>query len=166
MYPYIEQSDFFSKKNYETYVVKEIKEMTKEEIISKLPYSKPFLFVDDIHSIDENGVEGTYTFDENLDFYKGHFKDNPVTPGVILTETMAQIGLVCLGIYLNEGKEIKNIGFTSSEVEFLKPVYPNEKVTVISEKIYYRFGKLKCKVKMLNEKNEEVCSGTLAGMIV
>jgi 3-hydroxyacyl-[acyl-carrier-protein] dehydratase len=140
--------------------------MTKKEIIEKLPYSKPFLFVDEILSVDENRVEGTYTFDENLDFYKGHFKENPITPGVILTETMAQIGLVCLGIYLNEGKGIQNIGFTSSEIEFLKPVFPNEKVTVISEKIYYRFGKLKCKVKMLNEKDEEVCSGTLAGMIL
>ena len=79
---------------------------------------------------------------------------------------MAQIGLVCLGIYLNEGKIIENIAFTSSEVEYLKPVYPNEKVTVISEKVYYRFGKLKCKVKMLNEKKEEVCSGILAGMII
>ncbi len=140
--------------------------MTKQEIIARLPYSKPFLFVDDILLINENGVEGTFTFDENLDFYKGHFKENPITPGVILTETMAQIGLVCLGIFLNKENEIKNIGFTSSEVEFLKPVYPKEKVTVISEKIYYRFGKLKCKVKMLNEKKEEVCSGILAGMIV
>jgi 3-hydroxyacyl-[acyl-carrier-protein] dehydratase len=140
--------------------------MTKQEIIYKLPYSKPFLFVDEILFIDENSVEGSFIFKENLDFYKGHFKNNPITPGVILTETMAQIGLVCLGIYLNDGKEIKNIGFTSLEVEFLKPVYPNEKVTVISEKVYFRFGKLKCKVKMLNEKNEEVCSGTLAGMIV
>ena len=140
--------------------------MTKDALILKLPYSKPFLFVDEILFIDADRVEGTFTFDENLDFYKGHFTNNPVTPGVILTETMAQIGLVCLGIYLNEGKEIKNIGFTSSEVEFLKPVYPNEKVTVISEKIYYRFGKLKCKVKMINERNEEVCTGTLAGMIM
>jgi 3-hydroxyacyl-[acyl-carrier-protein] dehydratase len=74
--------------------------MTNQEIISKLPYSKPFLFVDELLQINENGVEGTYTFDGNLDFYKGHFKDYPVTPGVILTETMAQIGLVCLGIFL------------------------------------------------------------------
>jgi 3-hydroxyacyl-[acyl-carrier-protein] dehydratase len=36
---------------------------------------------------------------------------------------------------------------------------------VISEKIYFRFWKLKCKVKMINEKKEEVCSGTIAGMI-
>ncbi|WP_445458147.1 3-hydroxyacyl-ACP dehydratase FabZ family protein [Flavobacterium sp. HNIBRBA15423] len=140
--------------------------MNKQEILSKLPYTKPFLFVDEIITINENGVEGTFVFDENLEFYKGHFKDNPVTPGVILTETMAQIGLVCLGIYLNKGKNIKNIAFTSSEVEFLKPVYPNEMVTVFSEKIYYRFGKLKCKVRMLNGNNEEVCTGTLAGMIL
>lgn len=141
--------------------------MNTTEIISKLPYSKPFLFVDELVSINENGVVGNYTFDANLDFYKGHFKDNPVTPGVILTEVMAQIGVVCLGIFLLKNEINKNalIALTSNEIEFLKPVYPNEKVTVISEKIYFRFGKLKCKVKMLNAKNEEVCSGTIAGII-
>ncbi|GEP51854.1 beta-hydroxyacyl-ACP dehydratase [Flavobacterium noncentrifugens] len=142
--------------------------MIKDEIISKLPYSKPFLFVDEIVRIDENGVEGTFFFDENLDFYKGHFKENPVTPGVILTETMAQIGLVCLGIFLLDDQFNSEtvIGLTSTEMEFLKPVSPNEKVTVISEKVYFRFGKLKCKVAMKNERGEEVCSGTIAGMIV
>lgn len=142
--------------------------MKFQEIISRLPYSKPFLFVNEIIHIDENGVEGTYTFDENLDFYKGHFKDNPITPGVILTETMAQIGLVCLGIFLlNDNFSTKSsIALTSTDMEFLKAVYPKEKVTVISEKIYFRFGKLKCKVIMKNEKQEVVCSGTIAGMIV
>ncbi|MFC6876394.1 3-hydroxyacyl-ACP dehydratase FabZ family protein [Flavobacterium myungsuense] len=142
--------------------------MNKQEIIAKLPYSKPFLFVDEILSITENGVEGSYTFDSDLDFYKGHFKDNPITPGVILTEVMAQIGLVCLGFFLLNDTFNKNtsIALSSTEIEFLKPVFPNEKVTVISEKIYFRFGKLKCKVKMINEKDEEVCSGTMAGMIV
>ena len=141
--------------------------MTNQEIISKLPYSKPFLFVDELLRIDENGVEGTYTFDENLDFYKGHFKDNPVTPGVILTEVMAQIGLVCLGIYLlnDTFNETTLIALTSSEIEFLKRVFPKEKVMVISEKIYFRFGKLKCKVIMKNEKGELVCTGTIAGIM-
>ena len=142
--------------------------MNSQEIISKLPYSKPFLFVDEILQIDENWVEGTYTFDENLDFYKGHFKENPVTPGVILTEVMAQIGVVCLGIYLLNYvfNSTTAITLTSTEIEFLKPVFPNEKVTVISEKVYFRFGKLKCKVIMKNESGAEVCSGTIAGMIV
>ena len=142
--------------------------MNKEEIISKLPYSKPFLFVDEIVQINENGVEGTYTFDENLDFYKGHFKDNPITPGVILTEVMAQIGLVCLGILLLDDSFTRNISIalTSTEIEFLKPVFPKEKVTVISEKVYFRFGKLKCKVIMKNEKGDVVCTGIIAGMVI
>ena len=142
--------------------------MNTQEIITKLPYTKPFLFVDEILSINEDGVEGSYTFDENLDFYKGHFKDNPVTPGVILTEVMAQIGVVCLGIFLMNDSFTKNtsIALTSSEIEFLKPVYPNEKVVVISKKIYFRFGKLKCKVILKNANGEEVCNGTIAGMIV
>ena len=141
--------------------------MKNEQIISLLPYSKPFLFVDEIISIDENGVEGTYKFSEALEFYKGHFKNNPITPGVILIETMAQIGVVCLGIYLMNETFTKEtvIALTSSEIEFLKPVYPNEKVTVISEKIYFRFGKLKCKVTMKNEVGEEVCHGTIAGIM-
>ena len=145
-----------------------MKNMTKEDIISKLPYSKPFLFVDELLRLDENGVEGCFTFDENLDFYKGHFKDNPVTPGVILTEVMAQIGLVCLGIFLLKDtfNSTTAIALTSSEISFLKPVFPNEKATVFSEKIYFRFGKLKCKVMMKNENGETVCSGTIAGMIV
>lgn len=142
--------------------------MTNQNILSKLPYSKPFLFVDEIIHIDENGVEGCYTFDENLDFYKGHFKNNPITPGVILTEVMAQIGVVCLGIFLLNDTITKDttIALTSTNIEFLKVVKPNEKVTVISEKIYFRFGKLKCKVMMKNEKEEVVCRGEIAGMIV
>jgi 3-hydroxyacyl-[acyl-carrier-protein] dehydratase len=142
--------------------------MEEKEILSKLPYSKPFLFVDKIIRIDEDGVEGEYTFDRDLDFYKGHFKEKPVTPGVILTEVMAQIGLVCLGIFLlnNQFNNEASIALTSIDIEFLKPVFPNEKVTVISKKIYFRFGKLKCKVSMKNERDEEVCNGTIAGMIV
>lgn len=139
-----------------------------QDILNKLPYSKPFLFVDELLRVDENGAEGTYTFNADLDFYKGHFKDNPITPGVILTETMAQIGVVCLGIYLlgNDFNSESKVALTSSEIEYLKPVYPNEKVTVVSEKMYFRFGKLKCKVTMQNVNKEEVCRGTIAGMIL
>ncbi|MEN2398728.1 hydroxymyristoyl-ACP dehydratase [Flavobacterium sp. MC2016-06] len=141
--------------------------MDLDLIKSKLPYSSPFLFVDELITVDENSIVGNFTFNEDLDFYKGHFKDNPVTPGVILTETMAQIGLVALGIYLLGDKftEETVVAFTSADMQFLKPVYPNEKVTVISEKIFFRFGKLKCNVVMKNEAGQEVCKGVLAGMI-
>lgn len=138
-----------------------------QEILALLPYTKPFLFVDEIIEIDENGVKGSYTFDEDLDFYKGHFEDFPITPGVILTETMAQIGLACLGIYLL-GSQVQNlsIAMTSTNIEFLKPVYPTEKVTVISEKKYFRFNKLKCEARMENNAGEVVCKGEIAGMLI
>ncbi|MEO8534857.1 MAG: hydroxymyristoyl-ACP dehydratase [Flavobacterium sp.] len=141
--------------------------MDLDYIKAQLPYSKPFLFVDELIFADENGITGTYTFNEDLDFYKGHFKNAPVTPGVILTETMAQIGIVCLGIYL-QNKELKkdnSIALTSADMQFLKPVFPNEKVTVTSQKIFFRFGKLKCDVVMKNESGQEVCKGIIAGMI-
>ncbi|MFH6603921.1 3-hydroxyacyl-ACP dehydratase FabZ family protein [Maribacter algicola] len=142
----------------------------RTSILNKLPYSEPFLFVDELIAVDENGAEGRFTFLKASDFYKGHFRNNPVTPGVLLTECCAQIGLVCLGIYLlgDNGKgEVAQpqIGLSSSEMEFLLPVFPGETVTVRSEKLYFRFNKLKCKVKMYNSDHKMVCRGTIAGMI-
>jgi 3-hydroxyacyl-[acyl-carrier-protein] dehydratase len=143
--------------------------MSPKEIISLLPYTQPFLFVDSLSEINENGVKGRHTFHKEDFFYGGHFKNNPVTPGVILIETMAQIGLVCLGIYLFKDKifikEYPKIALVSSQADFFLPVYPEETVTVISQKIYFRFGKLKCSAEMKNEKGELVCRGILSGMI-
>jgi len=142
--------------------------MSYQEIIDILPYSDPFHFVDGIDELDDNGIKGHYTFRSDEFFYKGHFKDYPITPGVILTECIAQIGLGCFGIYLINDPEFAKktkIALVHSEMNFFKLVYPNEKVTVHSEKIYYRFQKLKCKVKMLNETGEVICSGTISGMI-
>ena len=143
--------------------------MTENQIISLLPYQEPFLFVDDLIMVSSEGITGNYTFKNDAYFYKGHFKNNPVTPGVILTECMAQIGLVCLGIYLLKDElSINNnpqIALTSSQIDFFLPVFPGEKVTVISEKKVFRFNKLKCKVKLFNSKNELVCRGLISGMI-
>lgn len=142
--------------------------MRSQEIIDILPYEEPFLFVGELLDISETGITGTYRFDKNSFFYQGHFKDHPVTPGVILTETMAQIGVVCLGIYLirkKPGLSLPQIALSSNQVDFYLPVFPGERVRVVSEKIYFRFNKLKCKVKMFNEKDALVCKGTIAGMI-
>ena len=143
--------------------------MNTEEILANLPYQHPFLFVDEILEVSEKGIRGCYTYNDEHDFYTGHFKNNPVTPGVILLETMAQIGLVSFGIYLmrQSGESIEEIkiALTSSEMDFFKPVFPGEKVIVGSEKEYFRFNKLKCKVDMFNQNGELVCRGKIAGMI-
>ena len=145
-----------------------IHQMNSKEILKLLPYEDPFLFVDELTSITENGVEGNYQFDENAFFYKGHFKNNPVTPGVILSEAMAQIGVVSLGIYLlgEEIKGLKNahVALTSHQVDFYLPVMPGEKIKVVSEKEYFRFNKLKCKVKLFDSKGELACRGSISDM--
>ena len=148
------------------------KELNENEIINALPYRDPFLFVDTVDAIDENGVRGSYTFSADHEFYKGHFKQRPVTPGVILTETMAQIGVVCLGIFLlgkkigeNLKEEFPKIALTSSAIDFFIPVFPGERVEVVSKREVWRFGKLRCSVQMFNEKGELVCRGMISGMV-
>jgi 3-hydroxyacyl-[acyl-carrier-protein] dehydratase len=139
-----------------------------EEILSSLPYASPFLFVDELDHIDEEGATGSFYLDPQLDFYKGHFRDYPITPGVILIEIMAQIGLVGLGLYLMReapGPKTGTFVLVATEIEFLKPVYPGETVRVKSKKIFFRFGKLKCEVSMYNEEGAVVCEGNISGMI-
>lgn len=147
-----------------------------QNILNALPYSKPFLFVDKLLSVSENGVEGMYTFKKDEYFYQGHFNDKPITPGVILTECMAQIGVVCLGIYLlsdeavflngNQSVPDYQIALSGIEIDFSLSVLPGETVTVTSIKEYYRFQKLKCKVIMKNAAGETVCKGRISGMTI
>lgn len=143
--------------------------MKAQEILDHLPYGKDFLFVDELLDVNEEIIKGTYTFSKDLNFYGSHFKDKPVTPAVILTETMAQIGLVCLGIFLLKDQlNDKNLAFamTSNSLDFMQPVYPGEQVWVSSEKKYFRFNKLSCSVKMENVKGEIVSKGTISGMLL
>lgn len=138
-------------------------------ILDRLPYEAGFRFVDGISDIDADGVEGHYFFDGRRSWYTAHFKGHPITPGVLLTECCAQIGVVCLGIFLlgkEQGDtETLQIGMSSMEMDFLQALPPNEKVRVVSEKSYFRFGKLKCRVKLFNSADTLICSGEIAGMI-
>jgi 3-hydroxyacyl-[acyl-carrier-protein] dehydratase len=143
--------------------------MTKEDILLHLPYAPPFLFVDALEYIDEAQVVGTYTFKADLPCYRGHFKGHPVTPGVLLTEVMAQIGLACLGIYLwreEMPQQVPAVAMTSTQIDFYLPVSPGETVKVTAEKIYFRFNKLKCRVALHNAAGQLVCDGIIAGMIL
>jgi 3-hydroxyacyl-[acyl-carrier-protein] dehydratase len=144
------------------------------ELIDQLPYKSSFLFVDNISLLNKDEVVGDYTLKKDAFFYEDHFAGHPVTPGVIITEIMAQIGLVVLGIYLiNQASAGFTVAerealfplLTSTDVSFYKMVLPEEKVTVVSRKQYFRFGKLKCTVEMRNGAEELVAKGVFAGFI-
>ena len=60
---------------------------------------------------------------------------------------------------------LPQVALTSSNLEYYLPVYPGEMIIVKSEKIYFRFNKLKCHVMLYNAKNNLVCKGDIAGML-
>jgi len=145
---------------------------TKNMILKAVPQQPPFRFIDEIIELDENRVVGAYRFREDEYFYKGHFPERPITPGVILVETMAQTGVVVYGLYLTmvhnkvpleEAKSLTTLFTFIEEVEFNDIVIPGERVLIHGEKIYFRKGNLKTRIKMERENGESVCSGILAG---
>lgn len=140
-----------------------------DEILAVIPHRKPFRFIETLDYVDTEQCKGSYTYKRSEYFYEGHFPEVPVTPSAILNETMAQIGLLPLGIVNHvvefpeqDFSKIKPL-FTSSNVRYSRPVYPGTKVIVESKKIYFRLGKLKAKVYLKNEAGEVCCSGVLSG---
>jgi len=149
-----------------------IEEISKT-LMGILPQQPGFRFLDRVVEIDDQRIVGEYTFDPKLDFYRAHFPGNPVTPGVILIEAMAQTAVVAMGIYLFLKESEKNPDFdprtyltlfTECSMEFLKEVKPGEKVTIKGEKLYWRFKKLRSSASLYLSNGDLAATGTLSGV--
>lgn len=144
--------------------------LTPDEVLALIPQQRPFRFLDRLLEIDERHAVGEYTFRPDEMFYDGHFPGAPVTPGVILLETMCQTGLVALGIYLlgltEPREEVARTMtlFTDGEIEFARVVRPGETVRVAAETVFWRRRKLKVKVELGLPDGTPVARGTVAGM--
>ena len=144
--------------------------MTPQQVLATMPQQHPFRFIDEIVELDEDHIVATYRFRPEADFYRGHFPGNPVTPGVILIESMAQAGIVALGIYLVslEGTaydpEKMVTLFTDANVEFGGLVKPGDQVTIEARKVFWRRRKLRAQAEMKIDDGGIVCSGTVSGM--
>lgn len=146
------------------------------EILKLLPQQHPFRFVDEILEVDENHIVGRYTFRNDESFYAGHFPGRPITPGVILLESMCQVGVVSLGIYLlalelnaSKGENLEESKrwttlFADGQVEFFKPVYPGETVLIRAEKQFWRRRKLRSKIEMFRDDETLVAQAVASGI--
>lgn len=142
------------------------------ELVQRIPHQEPFRFIDKITHVDDSRIEGSYHFHPDHPFYQGHFPGCAVTPGVILIEVMAQIGLVAFGIYLltKSGAADDVLAscipvLASADVRFCKKVLPGDQVFVKAEKQTFRHGKLVCQVTLLNTEGCVMAEGLITGFI-
>lgn len=138
-----------------------------KQVLHKIPHCKPFRFIDGITKINDELIVGNCFLHEDSFYYKGHFPKHPITPGFIITEAMAQIGILGLGLYLarDQVEDVKMALLTSSDVKFHNISYPNDTIVVHAKKIYFRFNKLKCYIESFNQHGDMLCSGTFTGII-
>jgi len=100
----------------------------RNEIEELLPHREPFLFVDELVEASEEKIVARHVFSEKEFFFKGHFPEYPVVPGVILIETMAQsggAGLRKLGVL--QGNTLFFLA-TVDKVKFRRQVRPGDEV--------------------------------------
>jgi 3-hydroxyacyl-[acyl-carrier-protein] dehydratase len=143
---------------------------TPAQILELIPQRPPFRFIDEILELSEAHCVGRFTFHPQEGFYAGHFPGNPITPGAILMETMAQTGIVALGIYLKcleVGRE--ELGqwtsiLTDAEIELHDIVRPGERVTTRAEKVFYRRNKLRATMELFRDDGRLVSRLAASGL--
>lgn len=106
----------------------------QEQILEIIPHRDPFVFVNEVLELDEKRIVAQYHVTEDKDFFRGHFPQEKVMPGVLQLEAMAQAGAV-LALSRPEFKgHIVYFG-GMEKVRFRRKVLPGETITM---KVYLR----------------------------
>jgi UDP-3-O-[3-hydroxymyristoyl] N-acetylglucosamine deacetylase/3-hydroxyacyl-[acyl-carrier-protein] dehydratase len=125
-------------------------------ILAKLPHRYPFLMVDRVVEYEPGKtIVGIKNVTVNEPFFQGHFPSNPVMPGVLQLEAMAQVGAIMLmDMPENQGK----IPYFMSmdKVKFRRPVHPGDQMRIEIEVIRLRSRMSACLARVLVE--DQLCS--------
>ena len=133
-----------------------------EDIIKILPHRYPFLLVDRIIEFEPGKrAVGIKNVSSNESFFQGHFPGNPIMPGVLIVEGMAQVGGILGRLSLPEDSKIKGqdaIFFMSmNKVKFRKQVIPGDQIIYdtrvlrLGSKIWKMAGKAYVDDKLVTE---------------
>ena len=100
-----------------------------EEIKKLIPHREPFIFIEEVRVIERGKIgESFRTFEETEYFFEGHFPNNPIVPGVVIVEAMAQTAGVVVSENLINTKDQSVLFMSINKAKFRKPVLPNYKI--------------------------------------
>lgn len=130
-----------------------------------LPHRYPFLLVDKILSMDEHKIVGLKNVTINEPFFQGHFPGDPIMPGVLQLEAMAQVGGIWLLNKLGNPKNVRTYFLGIDNVRFKKPVLPGDQL--IMELELTNLKRNVCKMKGTATVNGAlVCEAELIASVV
>ncbi len=123
--------------------------VSKDEIKKIIPYQEPFLFVDEVEEMGDSNISGFYQTSADDYYFKGHFVDFKIMPGVLVVEALAQLSTILLRKKFKEpcsslsstkasaiSDDHKNYHFLAYDVkscQFLKPIFPGDKIILKAE---------------------------------
>ena len=102
--------------------------MDTTKIMEILPHRPPFLFIDKIYELSDDMVIGVKNVTIDEDFFKGHFPDYPVMPGVIIIEAMAQMGGILVMSKLDDPQNYLTFFAKIDKVRFRNKVHPGDTI--------------------------------------
>ena len=119
-------------------------ELDVKKIQEILPHRFPFLLVDKIISLENDKVVGIKNVTMNEWFFQGHFPEKPIMPGVLIIESMAQVGATMM-MNMEEFRGCIPYFTSLNEVKFRRPVTPGDQLVmeVTLLKVRRGIGKLK-----------------------
>ena len=100
--------------------------MDINDISAMLPHRYPFLLVDRIMDIDDQSITGVKNVTLNEPFFQGHFPNNPVMPGVLQVEAMAQVGGIFALSSVEDPENYSTYFMKIDGVKFKKKVLPGD----------------------------------------